>query len=159
MGERVWLSNVYPLTGSMEGFIFAVVIFTSAGRSFFIWSMADCMRCRLISISAFQLIKADISQLPRLVVLRTICRSGTCLMAFSSGLVTVTIILLTGCKPSSAITFILGKVTSGNNEVCILVYTNTPPKMISARTRLIGFLCVRKVSCIGVFNGVIAQQF
>ena len=56
--------------------------------------------------------------LPLLVVLRTYWSSGTRLMAFSSGLVTVTIILSTGCKPASAMTLILGNVTSGNKEVC-----------------------------------------
>ena len=49
-------------------------------------------------------------------------------MAFSKWRVTVTIILSTGCRPASAIIFILGKVISGNNAVCIFVYANAPPK-------------------------------
>src|SRR5438309_383131 len=99
MGDKEWLSRVYPITGRMEGFIFSTVICVPGGRLLFISLILDSMRCWLRSISAFQSIKADISQLPRLVVLRTYCRSGTCLMAFSNGFVTVTIILLTGWRP------------------------------------------------------------
>src|SRR4051812_16934777 len=112
---------VYPITGRMEGFIFSTVMFTSAGREFLIWAMRDSILCWPRSTSAFQFIKADISQLPLLVVLRTSDRSGTCLMADSSGLVTVSIILFTGCRPASAITLIFGKVISGNKEVFSLV--------------------------------------
>src|ERR1700704_3253302 len=101
----------------MEGFIFATEIFTSGGNVFLISLIFDSMCCWLTSILLLQFIKADISQLPRLVELRINCRSGTCLMAASNGFVTVTIILSTGCRPASAITLILGKVISGNREV------------------------------------------
>ena len=89
---------------------------------------------------ASQSIKADISQLPRLVILLIICKSGTCLMAFSKGRVTVTIILLTGCKPASAIIFIFGKVISGKSEVCNLPYAKIPPMMMIAIITAIGLL-------------------
>src|SRR3954462_10293756 len=121
MGDFVLLSSEYPITGSIDGFIFSTVICTSGGKSFLISLIFDSMRCRLMSTSASQLRKADNSQLPRLVMLRMVCKSCTCLMAFSKGLVTVIIILSIGCCPASAITFILGKVISGNKEVCILV--------------------------------------
>src|SRR5260221_13177281 len=105
----------------MDGFIFSTVICVSGGRLLLISLIFDSMRCWLRSIFAFQSIKAEISQLPLLVVLRTYGRSGTCLIAFSSGLVTVTIILFTGCRPASAITFILGNVISGTSEACSLL--------------------------------------
>src|SRR5579872_6392172 len=111
-------------------------------------------------MSVPQFRKADISQLPRLVVLRTVCKSGTCLMAFSSGLVTVTIILFTGCRPSSAMILILGKVISGNREVCSFEYTNSPLTIISANTKLSGFLCDIKKFPLGVILvGAITVQF
>src|SRR5678816_609948 len=102
----------------MDGFILATVIFTSGGNVFRISLILDSMCCWLTSILLLQLINAEISQLPRLVVLLIFSRSGTCLMAVSSGLVTVTIILFTGCKPASAMILIFGKVISGNKEVC-----------------------------------------
>src|SRR5258708_34252303 len=110
----------------MEGFIFSTVIWVPGGRLLFISLIFDSIRCWLRSISAFQSMKAEISQLPRLVVLRTYRRSGTCLTAFSRGLVTVTIILLTGWRPASARIFILGKVISGNREGWILLKPNIP---------------------------------
>src|SRR5450432_476678 len=97
----------------MEGFIFSTVIFTSGGKRFLISLIFDSICCWFTSILLFQFIKAEISQLPRLVVLRIICRSGTCLMDASNGLVTVTIILSAGCRPASAMILILGKVISG----------------------------------------------
>src|SRR6187401_271623 len=109
------------MTGKMEGFIFATVIFTSGGSVFLISLIFDSMCCWLTSISLFHVMNADISQLPRLVVLRIVSRSGICLIAASNGFVTLTIILSTGCNPASAIILILGKVISGNNEVCILL--------------------------------------
>ena len=69
-------------------------------------------------MSAFQSRKALISQLPRLVTLRIFWSPGVRLIAVSNGRVTVTIILFTGWRPLSAITFTFGKVTSGNNEDC-----------------------------------------
>src|SRR5258705_10993291 len=105
------------MTGKIEGFILATVILTSGGKRFLISLILDSICCWFTSILLFQFIKADISQLPRLVLLRIICRSGTCLMAASNGLVTVTIILSTGCRPASAITLILGNVISGNKDV------------------------------------------
>src|ERR1700752_2730878 len=125
----------------MDGFIFATVIFTSGGNTFLISLIFDSMCCLLTSISLFQFMKADISQLPLLVVLRIIWRSGTCLIAASSGFVTVTIILSTGCRPASAITLILGKVISGNKDVCNLPYTYIPPIIIRASSTASGFLC------------------
>jgi hypothetical protein len=52
----------------------------------------------------------------------------------------VTIILLTGCKPASAIIFILGKVISGKREVCNLLYAKIPPSNIITKTTVSGFL-------------------
>ena len=49
-------------------------------------AILDSMRCWLRSTFAFQFMKADISQLPRLVILRISARSGTCLIAFSKWL-------------------------------------------------------------------------
>ena len=118
IGVLLWLSNEKPITGKMDGFIFSTVTFTSAGIAPLAWLMADSMRCCVKSTFVFQSTKADISQLPLLVVLRIKVMPGTFLMAVSSGLVTVTIILLTGCSPASAIIFILGKVISGNKETC-----------------------------------------
>ena len=128
----------------MDGFIFSTVIATPVGKSFLISAILDSMRCWLRSMLAFQFIKADISQLPRLVMLRMSARSGTCLMAFSKGFVTVTIILSTGCKPASAIIFILGKVISGNKEVCKRLYTKNPLMIMSTIITVRGFLYVMK---------------
>src|SRR5436189_460679 len=125
----------------MEGFILATVILTSGGKVFLISLIFDSICCWLTSILLLQFMKADISQLPRLVVLRIICRSGTCLIAVSNGFVTVTIILSTGCRPASAITLILGKVISGNKEVCNLPYTYIPPIIMRASNTARGFLC------------------
>ncbi len=58
----------------MEGFIFSTVICRSLGRSFLISAIFDSIRCLLRSTFAFQLMKADISQLPRLVMLRMILK-------------------------------------------------------------------------------------
>ena len=44
-----------------------------------------------------QSMNAEISQVPRLVVLRIIFKSGTCFTAFSNCRVTVIIIFFTGC--------------------------------------------------------------
>ena len=107
--------------GSIDGFILSTVICISGGKVFFISLIFDSILCWLISILAFQSMKADISQLPLLVVLRIFCRSGTCLIAFSSCLVTVIIIFLTGCCPASAMILIFGKVISGNNADCSLL--------------------------------------
>src|SRR5437868_11557345 len=96
IGVLVLLSNEYPITGRMEGFILATVIFTSGGRLFLTSLIFDSICCWFTSISLLQSMKADISQLPLLVVLRRRTRSGTCLIADSNGLVTVTIILSTG---------------------------------------------------------------
>src|SRR5258708_2516859 len=104
----------------MEGFIFSTVIWVSGGRLFLIWAILDSIRCWLRSTFAFQSIKAEISQVPLLVMLRIVFRAGTCLITFSSGLVTVIIILSTGCKPASAMILIFGKLISGNRAVCIL---------------------------------------
>src|ERR1700730_6446132 len=64
------------------------------------------------------------------------------------GFVTVTIILLTGCCPASAITFILGNVISGKRAVFILLYANNPPKMMMTRMRARGFLCLTKFTIL-----------
>src|ERR1700693_1757746 len=101
----------------MEGFIFSTVTCTPGGRELFISVIFDSILCCARSIFVFQSINADISQVPRLVVLLMVNRSGTCLMAFSSGFVTVTIILSTGWRPASAMILILGNVISGNREV------------------------------------------
>ena len=53
-----------------------------------------------------------------MVTLRTVCNEGTRLIAASKGRVTLTIIFPAGCRPLSAITFTLGKVTSGKSEDC-----------------------------------------
>ena len=113
----LFVSRVYPITGRMEGFILSTVICTPGGRSFLISEILDSIRCWLKSTLASQSMNAEISQLPRLVILLISARSGTRLMAFSRGFVTVTIILFTGCNPASAMIFILGKVISGNKEV------------------------------------------
>src|ERR1700744_2644172 len=128
----------------MEGFIFSTVIWVSGGRSFLIWLIFDSMRCWLRSMLALQSMKAEISQLPLLVVLRTYWRSGTCLMAFSNGLVTVTIILSTGCNPASAMILIFGKVISGKSEVCNLLYTKPPPNNTITSVTEMGLLYRRK---------------
>jgi hypothetical protein len=65
---------------------------------------------------------------------------GTRLMAFSSGLVTVIIILPTGCNPLSAITLIFGNVTSGKSDDCILVYEKIPAAKMINKTTATGFL-------------------
>src|SRR6185437_14017042 len=128
----------------MEGFIFSTVICVSGGRRFLTCPILDSICCLLRSILAFQSIKAEISQLPLLVVLRIIFRSGTCLMAFSSGLLTVIIILSTGWSPASAMILILGKVISGKREVCNLLYASRPPAIISTISTVTGFLYTRK---------------
>src|SRR5665811_147463 len=102
--------------------------------------MDDSTCCLHKSMSSFQPIKAEISQLPRLVMLRMFFRPGTRLMAFSSGLVTVIIILLTGCKPLSAMTLIFGKVTSGKSDDCILLYEKIPAAKMINNTTATGFL-------------------
>ncbi len=107
----------YPITGKMEGFIFSTVICTFGGKEFFICAILDSNLCLSTFISEPQSIKAEISQEPILVTLRMSLRFSTLFMAFSSGFVTVTIILSTGCCPLSAIIFILGKVTFGKSEV------------------------------------------
>jgi hypothetical protein len=61
-------------------------------------------------------------------------------MAFSSGFVTVTIILSTGWRPASAMIFILGKVISGNNEVLNWLNTKIPPSRMMNKQAVIGFL-------------------
>src|SRR5580700_2804710 len=124
----------------MDGFIFSTVIWVSAGRLFLTCAIFDSTLCRLRSIFAFQSINAEISQVPLLVMLLIILRSGTCFTAFSKGLVTVIIILFTGCKPASAIIFILGKLISGKSEVCILLYANKPPIIIRKSKTETGFL-------------------
>ncbi len=101
----------------MEGFIFSTVICTPGGKALLIPVIFDSIRL---------LCQVDIG-IPvhkRRYLARTaagsasdVSRSGTCLIAFSSGFVTVTIILSTGWRPASAIILILGKVISGNREV------------------------------------------
>jgi hypothetical protein len=61
-------------------------------------------------------------------------------MAFSKGLVTVIIILLTGCNPLSAMTLILGNVTSGKSDDCILLYEKIPAAKMMNKTTATGFL-------------------
>src|SRR5665811_1533227 len=101
--------------------IASTTMLTAGGRIFFIslirsfsWVFA-----RLISI--FQSKYASMVQLPRLVLLLTDVMPFTLFIAISSGLVTVIIILSTGCSPLSAIMVILGNVTSGKSDVCILM--------------------------------------
>jgi hypothetical protein len=72
-------------------------------------------------MSEFQLKKASMVQLPLLVVLLTVVIPLTLFTAISRGLVTVIIILSTGCSPLSAMIVILGNVTSGKSDVCILL--------------------------------------
>jgi hypothetical protein len=67
-------------------------------------------------------------------------RSGTCLMAFSSGFVTVTIILSTGWRPASAMIFIFGKVISGKRDVLNWLKTKIPPSRMMNKHAVIGFL-------------------
>ena len=93
----------------------STLIWVPGGRSLRIWFRRDSTICWLCTTFTFQLKNAEISQLPRLVVERSRVMPGTCFMAFSSGLVTVTIMRSTGCRPLSAITFTFGKVTSGNS--------------------------------------------
>ena len=128
----------------MDGFIRSTVICTSGGNMFLISLILLSILCWLTSILAFQSMKALISQLPRLVVLRIIFKSGTCFTAFSNSRVTVIIILFTGCWPASAIIFIFGNVISGNKAVCILLYAKNPPKIMMAITTVTGFLCEMK---------------
>src|SRR3954463_2025773 len=128
------------MTGRIDGFIFSTLIWTPAGSEPLISLIFDSILCWLRSTFASQFKKADSSQLPRLVVLLTSARSGICLIAFSNGLVTVTIILSTGCKPASAIIFILGKVISGNKDVCNLLYAKRPPAIIKTIKTVRGFL-------------------
>jgi len=54
------------------------------------------------------------------------------------------IILSTGWRPASAMTLILGKVISGNKEVCIFIKEKMPPAIIRNMKTLIGFLYVVK---------------
>src|SRR5207237_653086 len=133
----------------MEGFIFSTVTCTSGGNIFLTWFIFDSIRCWLISTSDFQSRNAEISQLPRLVVLLIVFTSGTCFIAASNGFVTVTIILLTGCKPASAMILILGKVISGNNAVCKRWYVNIPPIIMRTSITVTGFLYEEKK----FFNG------
>src|SRR4051812_26509858 len=97
-----------------------------------------------MSMSLFQSINAENSQLPRLVVLRKSFRSGTFLIANSIGRVTVKTILLTGIWPASAMIFIFGNVISGKRETCILLYTKPPARKIITITTVSGLLCVLK---------------
>src|SRR5680860_763724 len=106
------------MTGNEEGVIRSMVIRVFGGRLFLISLILDSINCWLVKISAFQSRKAEISQLPRLVVLRIPVRSGIFFIVSSSNRVTVTIILSTGCSPLSAMILILGKVTRGNRELC-----------------------------------------
>src|SRR5450432_1865688 len=140
IGDLSWLSSVYRITGKMDGFIFSTVICVSGGRLFLICAILDSILCWLRSTLAFQSINADISQLPLLVVLRIIFKSGTCLITFSNGFVTVIIILFTGCKPASAMILILGKLISGKRAVCILLYTNNPAPIMRTSKTETGFL-------------------
>src|ERR1700754_2992024 len=128
------------MTCKIDGFIFSTVICTPVGRELLISDIFDSIRCFARSISVFQSIKADISQVPLLVVLRIFNRSGTCLITFSSGFVTVTIILSTGWRPASAMILIFGKVISGNKEVLNWLYTKTPPSRMINKQAVIGFL-------------------
>src|SRR6476660_5656690 len=87
-------------------------------------------------------------------MLRIVCRSGTCLIAFSSCCVTVIIIFFIGFCLASVIIFIFGKVISGNKDVCILLYTNPPPSKMITMTTVIGFLYVVKklrMECLKFF--------
>ena len=140
MGVLLSLSTVKPMTGRIEGFIFSTWICTSAGSWFLICAIRDSIICWFTSILAFQLRNAEISHVPRLVVLLKSLRSGTILIASSSGLVTVTIIFSTGCSPLSAIILSFGNVISGNNETWILPYRKSPPAIITAMITEIGFL-------------------
>src|SRR5689334_2553591 len=74
IGERRLLASEYPITGRIEGFILATLICTSGGRLFLISAIFDSIRCWLRSISAFQLMNAEISHVPLLVVLLIISR-------------------------------------------------------------------------------------
>src|SRR5512144_1078722 len=98
----------------------STTIFTVGGRVFFISLIRSFNWVLARLISTFQLKKASMVQLPRLVLLLTIVMPFTLFIAISRGLVIVIIILSTGCSPLSAITVIFGKVTSGKSDVCIL---------------------------------------
>src|ERR1035437_743249 len=99
---------VKPVTGYIDWLIASTTIFTVAGSKFFIslirsfnWVLARLM-------STFQSKYASIVQLPLFVLLLTVVIPLTLLIAISRGLVTVIIILSTGCSPLSAIMVILG---------------------------------------------------
>src|ERR1035437_6963395 len=98
----------------------SATILTVGGRMFFISLIRsfNCVFARLMSI--FQSKKASIVVLPLFVVLLTFVIPFTFFTAISRGFVMVIIILSTGCSPLSAMIVILGNVTSGKSEVCIL---------------------------------------
>src|ERR1017187_7947476 len=100
----------------MDGAIFSIVIWVVEGRRLRISLILESICCLLMSRSAVLSIKADNSQLPLLVVLRSIFKSGTRFIAFSKGRVMVIIILSTGCSPFSAMILIFGKVISGKRD-------------------------------------------
>ena len=110
-----------PIIGKMDGFILSIEISIPCGRFCLISFILASIRCLSKLISEFQSKKAEISQLPLLVALRIKFIPGTLLIAFSSGTVTVTVILSTGCSPLSAIILTLGKVIFGNNADWICV--------------------------------------
>ena len=128
----------------MEGFIFSTVICTSAAESFLISAILDSMRCWLRSTFAFQFINAEISQLPRLVILRISARSGTCLMAFSKWFGNRHHHFVYRLQTRIGNDLYFRKSDFGKKEVCNRLYTKTPPIKISAIITVSGFLYVIK---------------
>src|SRR5665811_1598880 len=101
----------------MDGFIFSTEK-TVLGRILPCdWLIKDSICDLAVLISVLQSTKTEISQLPREVVLRIYCSPSVRRMMFSKGMVTVVIILSTGCCPASAMTLIFGKVMSGKSPV------------------------------------------
>ena len=97
----------------------SVEMVTPAGSNPLI-SLMRLSSCVLVAYTSTSQVRyTSITQEPRLVLLLTMVTPFTRFTADSSGLVTVIIIRSTGCCPLSAMSVILGKVTSGNSAVCI----------------------------------------